>query len=323
MQDKEQNPIIHDKSKMHLFALLRYLHYEYDLKNNIGDEQSLKEHTLRFGQDATLAFQERQIHRIIYNERRTKIQIQSFGLLGPNGALPIHITEAIYEKILHEKDNTFNDFLDIFHHRLIGLFYKSWLMSQPIVQLENLKNHSFNNYISGFVGNNFQADDFDINITSFRQFYYSSLLLNQNMPIDNLKELLRNFFGIPIAIKQNIGQWINAEEHSTILSHQSIMKLGEGILIGTRYYDATSKFRILIGPVNVATYLRFLKNGELAKQLNYWVIRYTKHSYVFDVEIIVQKDDVSPLNANHTGRLGQNSWQRVWLRWIVYYRLIR
>lgn len=297
-----------DISQMQLFALMRYLHLAYDLKNNIGNEENLYEHPLRFGQDATLSFQEKQVHRVSQMPEKTKVQIRGFGMLGSNGVLPIHITEASYEKKLHEKNTAFNDFLDIFHHRLISLFYKAWLMSEPVIMLDNGNNKAFSNQIASFVGSAIDQHDKDYEKLAYDQFYYSSLLLNQHMPLDNLQEILNCYFKIPIKIKQNVGQWINSPEHSTIISHHSEHKLGQGLLIGTRYYDITQTFRVVIGPIDIPTYLRFLKNGDLAQQLHTWIHRYIKYNYIFDVELIVDKNKVSPMVVNGLSRLGQTSW---------------
>lgn len=297
-----------DISQMQLFALMRYLHLAYDLKNNIGNEENLYEHPLRFGQDATLSFQEKQVHRVSQMPEKTKVQIQGFGMLGSNGVLPIHITEASYEKKLHEKNTAFNDFLDIFHHRLISLFYKAWLMSEPVIMLDNGNNKAFSNQIASFVGSAIDQHDKDYEKLAYDQFYYSSLLLSQHMPLDNLQEILNCYFKIPIKIKQNIGQWIDSPEHSTIISHHSEHRLGQGLLIGTRYYDITQKFRVVIGPIGISTYLRFLKNGDLAQQLNIWIYRYIKHNYIFDIELVVDKNEVLPMAANGFSKLGQTSW---------------
>ncbi len=142
----------------------------------------------------------------------------------------------------------------------------------------------------------------------YSQFYYTSLLLNQSMPINNLQEILRCYFGLPISIQQNIGEWLDTKEHATILSSHSSHRLGYGLLIGTKYYDITQKFKIIIGPVGITTYLRFLRNGDLAKKLKDWVVRYTKHSYVYDFQVIIDKNDINPISANAISRLGQTSW---------------
>ncbi|AWY19334.1 type VI secretion system baseplate subunit TssG [Moraxella bovis] len=293
---------------MQLFALLRYLHLHANLTKNIGDEVQLTEHNVRFGQLAKLSFQERQVHQIISQGKFLKVKIKGFGMLGTNGALPLHLSEAIYEKNLHEKDHTFNDFLDIFHHRLISLFYKAWLSSEPAVMLDNKSNPLFSEHIAGFVGNQPLADEGMEGLLKYSQFYYSSLLLNQNMPTHNLIEILSGYFDTPIQIEENVGEWIPAEAHTTTLSSQLLEPLGSGLLIGTHYFDATQKFRVIIGPVSTAKYLDFLKGGHLFDKLIRWVVRYTKHSYQFDIKIIVDKDDIRPSRLDTSHPLGRNSW---------------
>ena len=56
-----------------------------------------------------------------------------FGLFGPNGPLPIHLTEYARERLQHGGDATLCRFLDVFHHRFLALFYKAWAQAQPHV----------------------------------------------------------------------------------------------------------------------------------------------------------------------------------------------
>ena len=56
-----------------------------------------------------------------------------FGLLGPNGPLPIHITEYVRHRLRHAGDPTLSRFLDLLHHRFLALFYRAWAQAQPHV----------------------------------------------------------------------------------------------------------------------------------------------------------------------------------------------
>ena len=65
--------------------------------------------------------------------RPPRLQVRLFGLLGPNGPLPLHLTEYARERLRHAGDPTLSRFLDLFHHRFLALFYRAWAQAQPHV----------------------------------------------------------------------------------------------------------------------------------------------------------------------------------------------
>lgn len=293
--------------QMELFALIRLLEHLMQANPKVGDETRLNQSRLRFGQTAHLAFQDRQVNQLYQKGNFVKIDIKGFGMFGSNGSLPIHLTELIYEKNTHQKNPTFNDFVDIFHNRLIALFYKSWRDAQDMPSLDGGDQWQFSRYIASFLG---MADHRHSQpaVPIYHQFYFSSLLINQQSPRMNLQEILRSYFGMPIQIQENIGQWIDASEFCTTLSHLKRQRLGDGLLIGDKIYDATQKFRVVIGAVTPKQYLGFLQGGELAKQLIAWVEKYCRYQYQWDVEVVVDKQKITQQNLGNGIPLGYTSW---------------
>lgn len=64
------------------------------------------------------------------------MEVRFFGMLGPNGPLPLHLTEYARSRSIHAGDQTLVRFLDIFHHRFMALFYRAWAQAQPTVSLD-------------------------------------------------------------------------------------------------------------------------------------------------------------------------------------------
>src|SRR5262249_24855845 len=67
---------------------------------------------------------------------RTVLGQRVFGLLGPNGPLPLHLTELARERQLHHGDRTLQAFLDLLTQRFSMLFYRAWAQAQPVVGLD-------------------------------------------------------------------------------------------------------------------------------------------------------------------------------------------
>ena len=53
---------------------------------------------------------------------------------GPQGPMPLHFTEYVRDRLQHHGDPALARFLDLFHHRLLSLFYRAWAQAQPAVQ---------------------------------------------------------------------------------------------------------------------------------------------------------------------------------------------
>ncbi|MGH8074439.1 MAG: type VI secretion system baseplate subunit TssG, partial [Lysobacter sp.] len=48
------------------------------------------------------------------------------GLLGSGGALPIFYTELLAQRETYHRDTAAREFLDVFQHRAVALFYQAW-----------------------------------------------------------------------------------------------------------------------------------------------------------------------------------------------------
>lgn len=102
----------------------------------------------RLGQTVQLAFATQDIAhwRPASDAAPARVRVVNFGLLGPEGPMPLHLTRWVFDRLSqrwfsdHEAgathDTTFVDFANLLQHRMIGLFYRAWADSRPAVQVE-------------------------------------------------------------------------------------------------------------------------------------------------------------------------------------------
>ena len=82
--------------------------------------------SVRFSAHPSLVFPASEIQSLTYREDQPPLMSVNFmGLIGPLSVLPIPYTEFV-QKRQTEGDTSALDFFDLFHHRIISLFYRAW-----------------------------------------------------------------------------------------------------------------------------------------------------------------------------------------------------
>ncbi len=96
-------------------------------------ECGLADDPLRMGQQPDSAFAPSTLASMTPTSENSPARLEQFffGLGGPNGPLPLHITEYVRERQRNNADSTSKRFLDVFHHRLLSLFYRAWAEARP------------------------------------------------------------------------------------------------------------------------------------------------------------------------------------------------
>src|SRR5215212_2667976 len=97
--------------KFDLYQALRRMASAYPQLPPLGEALRPKDEPVRVGEPAELDFAPAPLHRIENSPGRPPRLLQRvFGLLGPNGALPLHLTEYTRERTTHHNDVTLQRF---------------------------------------------------------------------------------------------------------------------------------------------------------------------------------------------------------------------
>src|SRR5215813_5321151 len=152
------NPLIEELLKhacqFDFFRAVRLLESQRGDLPRIGFSISPSEDPVRFWQNPSLRFAPSAVETVkpTGQDSILRMAVQFFGLFGPNAPMPPHVTEYVLERELHHKDFTITAFLNLFHHRLLSLFYRAWAATQKAADLDRPKDQRYATYIGSFFG---------------------------------------------------------------------------------------------------------------------------------------------------------------------------
>jgi type VI secretion system protein ImpH len=303
------------------YQTLRRLECLYDAKPRWGEALRPVDEPVRLGQDPDLSFAPAPLAAFEVGEGRPpRLQVRLFGLCGPNGPLPLHLTEYARERLRLKGDPTLSRFLDIFHHRFLALFYRAWAQAQPCVNHDRPKEDRFMVYVGAFFGMAPPTFRDRATLPDLAKFFHVGALIRQVRNTEGLKHILEHFFRVSVQIEEFVGHWLSlsSAERSSLSSEGAM--LGSGAVLGRRVWDRQHKFRIRLGPLTLDQYESFLPaspkprggeggpGGMPLRKLVDWVRMYLCFELDWDVRLILKQHEVPPLTLGGSQRLGWTTW---------------
>ena len=313
LQDAHVRPWAHG-----FFPLMRKLAATDPTMPAIGKAQRPQQESFRLGQQASLAFAPRELAKIEVkpaSDGRSRAHIKLFGLgtLGPNGALPIHFTELVRERVEAKRDNTLADFIDLFHHRAFTHIYRAWSQSQSAVGLDRANQETFTPYVARLVGD----EPFEVQgsaLAPHARWASSAHRVRAARNPDGLVSTLSRFFGVPVQLREYVLQWMPIEPQDLcVLGHPRRSSiLGEGAMAGEVVPERQSRFRLVIGPLSMDGYLRLTPQGSATGKdlpaLIELVRSFIGFEYVWEVELLIDSEAAPQTRLGDATQLGWSTW---------------
>jgi len=294
------------------FRAVRLLECGHPELPRVGYSVSPKEDAVRFWQKPSLRFAPSTLDSAGTNGTNgvPRIAVNFFGLFGTNAPLPPHITEYVLERELHHHDPTITAFFNLFHHRLISLFYRAWAANQKVVDLDRPEDQRFAVYLGALFGIGMEALRERDAVPDTAKLFFSGRLACQTRNAEGLEAILREYFHIPSEVQPFTGRWLNLPADSVCQLGQSPESgsLGLNTIVGARFWDCQLSFRMRFGPMGLKDYERMLPQGDSFERVKYWVMNYCGEHFFWDVQLVLKADEVPEMRLGHSGRLGWTSW---------------
>lgn len=306
-QDLHAKPYAFD-----FYQALRHIECAYPDKPRLGQSRRPVDDPVRLAQQPSLAFAPSTLASYEAGDKGLPptLAVYFFGLLGPNGPLPLHLTEYARDRTRNIKDSTFNDFLNIFHHRMLTLFYRAWANSQPTVNYDRPDQDRFSVYVGASFGLGMPSLRSRDAMPDSAKLHYAGLLSNRTRNASGLIAMISDFFGVPADIEQFIGEWLEIPEdyRFRLGSSPETGTLGVNASLGTSTWQCQHKFRVTLGPLSREQYQRLLPGQGSYQRLIAMVRNYLGDSLNWDVNLVLDKETVPPLALGQMGQLGWTTW---------------
>lgn len=291
------------------FQVMRRLEALHSDMPRFGEALRPANEPVRLGQEPSLAFAPASLSAFERGEHGgpDRLIVNFFGLLGPNGPLPLHLTEFARQR-LGQGDTTFSRFLDLFHHRFLMLFFRAWAQGQPTVSLDRPQDDRFSEYMGALIGLGQPTLRNRDRVPDFAKLNWAGLLGRHVRSAEGLSAILSGYFHVPIQIEQFAGHWMLLSETERSRLGMSGCALGQDAVIGAQVYDRQHKIRIRAGPLSLVQYESFLPGGEQLRKLVDWIRFYLEFEFAWDVLLVLDRSEVPASRLGASQRLGWSSW---------------
>src|SRR5262245_31892470 len=297
------------------YQVLRRLECLHDDKPRLGRALGPIDEPVRLGQDPDLSFAPAPLASCDVQSHPPRLQVRLFGLLGPNGPLPLHITEYARERLRNAGDATLSRFLDILHHRFLSFFYQAWAQAQPHVNLDRPETDRFAVYVGALLGAAPSSLRHRDRVPDAAKFFHVGTLIRSVRNAEGLAAILRHFFEVPVRIEEFVGHWLHLAVSERTCLGRGDAALGAGAVLGATVWDRQSKFRIHLGPLGFDEYTSFLPGQSALAEMVDWVRLYLGFELDWDLHLILRRGEAPRLQLGGAqlprggeSRLGWTTW---------------
>lgn len=291
------------------FQALRCLDAFNPQQPRLGSATRPADESIRLGQDPALTFAPSSLSALVPGKegRPPRLEVRFFGLLGPNGPLPLHLSEQAYSRQLNAGDATMARFADVIHHRFLSLFYRAWAQAQPAVSLDRPREDRFGTYVASLAGLGLETLRERDALPDHAKLSHAGLLSRQVRNAEGLENLLADHFETTVTVEPFVGHWMTLRERDCSRLGRGA-RLARDAIAGGRVWDRQHKFRLHIGPLSLVQYESLLPGSA-----GYEVLRAALRNYVgleldWDARLLLRADQLPPVRLGAGQRLGYTSW---------------
>ena len=248
-----------------------------------------------------------------------KVDVEVLGLLGPEGAMPLHMTRWIMARLsdrwfsggqdTETSDTTFLDFCNMLQHRMLALYWRGWADAHPEVQIEVGTGGRLQAMLSalsgvgmpGMVQGNATSSDPDL------AFRFATSLASSVNGVERLTQYLSDLLGAPVSLGEFVGHWLEIPAPLQTRLGRIHAGLGTGAVVGARCFQRQTRAELRVGPLSLPQYQQLLADRALQSDLRRAIRFVAGEDIEFDLRLVLARDAIPDPRLGQC-RLGRTTW---------------
>ncbi|MES2313423.1 MAG: type VI secretion system baseplate subunit TssG [Pseudomonadota bacterium] len=250
------------------------------------------------------------------------MSVNFLGLTGPSGVLPRHYTEWLMTQ-LKARDPAARDFMDMFNHRLLSLFWRAWAKHRCELGGELAGDRgagSVLRHVYDLIGLGTPALHALVEPRSRHAAkptlpaaalgYYSGLVAQHPHGVGALAQVIGDVVDAPVEVIGSHGTWQRIPLRDRTRLGRSNQRFGDGCVLGTQFWDRQTTVRVRIGPLRLRGFEALLPQHELLASVVELLRFLTGLALDLDIQLVLRSEAVprARMGGARPARLGWNSW---------------
>lgn len=245
--------------------------------------------------------------------RRVELTPAFFGLLGGQGALPLHYTEQLVAREQTKRDRAAREFFDVFSNRATALFYAAWKKYRLPFHYELDRDERYLPLLLALAG---VADDTSRERSAFEhgglldEAIAGYALPARHRPVSAayLQRTLTDYFRVPVRVEQFVGRWYDVPPEQLSVLGRANATLNATALAGSRVWQRDMRARLVVGPLSMSEYEAFLPGAACAQALERMLTLLAGITFEYEVSLVLKRTEVGPAQLGAGARLGWDAF---------------
>ncbi|WP_374376947.1 type VI secretion system baseplate subunit TssG [Tabrizicola sp.] len=270
----------------------------------------------RLGQRARLTFGTRDVAGF-HPGMPPKVDVEVLGLLGPEGALPLHITRWVMGRMSDRwftegsdaaSDTTFLDFCNLLQHRMMALYWRAWADARPEVQIEHEAAGRVRALVEALAGvalpgTKPKGPDAQTRL----KLRHATALGRQVYSVERLTAYLGDVLEAPVRLVEFLGTWTEIPPRLQSRLGKQHAQLGRSAVVGARSFQRQTLVELRVGPLSLSRFAQFLADPALTARLRHAIRHAMGREMEFNLRLVLSREEIPDARLGQC-QLGRTTW---------------